>query len=318
MSSEQFLDQYYGLEWAQHHFPYYNIQSLDVIQMPRPPADLEVYESAIAFQDSPDAIPRVTRRWELTSTRYILGAFGWYNALNGAFDPTKQRFRVVERFNFGLKPGVAQYTGGLEQIAAVPDANGKLALFEFTGALPRASLYSNWKMPMDDAAALNTLKSTALGTNDLAFLKRVGTNDYLTLSKLVSPSFDPHQLVLLASPLPLPSPSATNEEAKPVEFVSYKPADITLKADAKTASVLLLNDKYDPNWKVTVDQKPAELLRCNFIMRGVYLQPGTHTVEFRFRPAIWPLYVTVLAMFIALGLLSYMVVAGRKASPPPK
>ena len=46
---------------------------------------------------------------------------------------------------------------------------------------------------------------------------------------------------------------------------------IVFAANATAPSVLLLNDKYDPNWHVTVDGKPAELLRCNFIMRGVYL-----------------------------------------------
>ena len=29
----------YGIEWLQHHFQYYNIQSVDVSQDPRPPAD---------------------------------------------------------------------------------------------------------------------------------------------------------------------------------------------------------------------------------------------------------------------------------------
>jgi len=36
------------------------------------------------------------------------------------------------------------------------------------------------------------------------------------------------------------------------------------------------------HWQVFVNGKPAELLRCNFIMRGVYLTPGAHTVEFKF------------------------------------
>ena len=34
---------------------------------------------------------------------------------------------------------------------------------------------------------------------------------------------------------------------------------------------------------VTVDGQPAHLLRCNYIMRGVYLTPGRHSIEFRFR-----------------------------------
>ena len=52
------------------------------------------------------------------------------------------------------------------------------------------------------------------------------------------------------------------------------------------------------NWRVTVDGKPAELLRCNFIMRGVYLPaPGRHTVEFSFSLPHQPLYVTLAASY---------------------
>ena len=57
--------------------------------------------------------------------------------------------------------------------------------------------------------------------------------------------------------------------------------------------VLLLNDKYDPSWQVRVDGKPAELLRCNFLMRGVQLSAGPHTVEFLFKPDVGMLYVSL-------------------------
>ena len=80
-------------------------------------------------------------------------------------------------------------------------------------------------------------------------------------------------------PLALPA-AGTNDSAGTVEFVSYAPKDILLKSRALSPSVLLLNDHFDLNWKVRVDGKPQPLLRCNYIMRGVYLEPGAHTIEF--------------------------------------
>ena len=41
------FEELYRIEWMQHHFPYYNIQSLDVVQRPRLPADLEAYDLAL-------------------------------------------------------------------------------------------------------------------------------------------------------------------------------------------------------------------------------------------------------------------------------
>jgi hypothetical protein len=47
--------------------------------------------------------------------------------------------------------------------------------------------------------------------------------------------------------------------------------------------VLLLNDRFDARWSVTVDGKPAQLLRCNYLMRGVQVPAGNHTVKFSFQ-----------------------------------
>jgi uncharacterized membrane protein YfhO len=56
-----------------------------------------------------------------------------------------------------------------------------------------------------------------------------------------------------------------------------------------------------------VDDKPAEILRCNYIMRGVFLPPGQHTVEFRFRPPLKYLYISVTAFVIGLLLGGYVI-----------
>ena len=73
---DDWFDELYRIEWAQHHFPYYNIQSLDKIQMPRMPADLMAYEAALSPR-SADTIPLDARHWELTNTRYLLGPAGF-------------------------------------------------------------------------------------------------------------------------------------------------------------------------------------------------------------------------------------------------
>ena len=86
-------------------------------------------------------------------------------------------------------------------------------------------------------------------------------------------------------------------------------------ANTATPSVLLLNDKYDANWHVTVDGRPAELLRCNFIMRGVMVPAGQHTVEFSFSLPNKPLYVTVAAIGIAVLLCGFLFYSGRREAP---
>ena len=281
------FDQLYRIEWAQHHFYYYNIQSLDIVQMPRMPQDLMAYESVLFFDGTTNRLHLITRRWQLTNTRYLLGAAGFLDVLNQQIDPVQHRFRIAAAFDIVPKAGSRNATQ-LTDLTAALKPDGQYALFEFTGALPRVKLFANWL---------------------------VSTNDDTTLKKLASPSFDPAETVLVAEPLP--PASGTSKTAGTVDFTSYSPKKIVLHAQAAVSSVLLLNDKFDPNWQVTVDGKPVKLLRCNYIMRGVYLEPGSHTIEFAFRPSLRALRITLAA--IALGLLLISVLAFRlgKGKPVP-
>ena len=278
------FEELYKIEWAQHHFPYYDIQSLDVIQMPRKPVDLEDFDAALAFRNIPETVYLIARKWQLTNTRYLLGPAGFLDTLNEQLDPVQHRFRIVQRFDVAPKPGIEQPTK-LEELTAAPNANGNYAIFEFTGALPRAKLYSSWQ---------------------------ISTNDDATLKTLAATNFDPAKIVLVATNLPVPPPaSTTNGNSGTVDFKSYAPKDIVFDTKTDAASVLLLNDKFDTHWHVLVDGQPAPLLRCNFIMRGVYLTPGAHTVEFQFK-TIRLFYVTLAAWTMGILLCGFLFFSTRQ------
>src|SRR5439155_24423517 len=151
----------YHIEWKQQHFQYYNIQALDVIQMSREPVDYKAFETSML------AAP--LRRWELTNTRYLLGPAVLLKDLNEQFDATKHRFRIATAFDIVPRPGVA-YSGQPDQETALLNTNGQFAVFEFTGALPRAKLYTDWQ---------------------------VSTNDQATLAQLTDASFDPEKKLLV-------------------------------------------------------------------------------------------------------------------------
>ena len=273
------FEQIYTIEWMQHQFPYYNIQSLDNWQRPRVGSDIATYENAVYSR----TMSGLARQWQLTNTRYLLGPAGFLDGLNSAVDPILHRFRIAQRFNIAPKPGITQ-PSKLEELTAVLDDNGSFALFEFTGALPRVKLYSRWL---------------------------VNTNDDATLKALVRPEFDAEKTLLISTPQSGVAAISTNDNAGTVDFKSYSPTDITFAATTPTPSVMLLNDKFDPGWSATVDGQPAPVLRCNFIMRGVYLSPGSHTVELKYRQPTTPLYVTLAGFLAAIGLAGFLLVTGR-------
>lgn len=285
----ELLDQVYRIEWMQHFFPYYNVQCLDIIQMPRMAEDLKAYLTALAPSGGPDTEHLITRRWELSNTRWLLGAAGYLEVMNQQLDPAKHRFQIAQRFEIVPKPGISQ-AHRLEELTAVAREDGRYALFEFTGALPRVKLYSNWQ---------------------------VSTNDSENLKTLTAPNFNPEKTVLISTPQKnLPTISTNETSPGTVAFKSYSPKKLVFTANATAPAVLLLNDKYDANWTVTVDGKPADLLRCNFIMRGVQLTPGAHTVEFDFSLPSGLLKVTLAATVIGILLIGLLVFLTRKSQTP--
>lgn len=279
----QMLQQLYRGQWLQHQFRYYNIQSLDVVQEPRMPVDKARYLAAFANR----GVNGELRLWELTNTRFLLGLAGdVVRILNEQMDTALQRLRVHTPFTVEQNPGGNSFL-------VKTNANGPFALIEFTGALPRAALYPRWL---------------------------VETNDDRTLQRLADPLFEPAEVVIVSAPIQAPSPPAGSAtgDAQPdpgrVSFVDYAPKRLVLEAEPPQPSVLLLNDHYAPGWKVFVDDQEAPLLRCNYLMRGVLLDPGRHRIEFRYRAHLLPLGISLLAIASGIGLLGY--VRWRRPSAP--
>jgi hypothetical protein len=292
---------------------------------------------AVLMPYSADTGFLMARHWQLTNTRYLLGAAGFLDALNNQLDPAQHRFRFVQRFDIMPKLGVEQVTQ-LTELTAVPSNDGAIALFEFTGALPRARLYSHWQVCTNDPASLRRWLGGLKPYLPAEFYSAVASlnaTDQATLETLTETNFDPAKTVVLSAPLTaVPVTNAANVGSGTIEFKRYVPTDAAFKgkknhfwkkagycyaptdimfdAQAAAPSVLLLNDMYDPHWQVFVDGKPAELLRCNFIMRGVFLTPGAHTVEFQFSQPHKPLFVTLAALSVGILLCGFLLVANRR------
>jgi hypothetical protein len=271
--------------WLENDYLANNIESLEIDQAPRLPDLDRNYIGNFMVRSQQDLSPPV-RLWRLTNTRYLLADARLTPALNQLAEP-KNGFRNVMLMDMVAKPGVQQVEDNGD-ITIQTNDNGHIALIEFTKALPRAKLYSNWQM-LDDTT---------------------------TLAKLNSPEFDPTKTVLIATNTPV-SQTPAHPDADPgtVTITSYQPRDIKLQADAKTPAILLLNDRTGEYWTVWVDQKPASILRCNYIMRGVFVPEGQHTIEFRFRAPLAWLYVSVSAFAIGVLLAGYVIFTRRGRTP---
>ncbi|MCD6051522.1 MAG: putative rane protein, partial [Verrucomicrobia bacterium] len=290
--------------WLQNQFQYFQIQTLDVIQMPRPPV-LEM-NFVGAFQPTDNAgrdIYKLGRIWELTSTRYLLGQDGYLMLLNEQFDRGRNRISIRERFQFTAKKGA---TGNIGQydVTTVPSTSGPLAVFEFKGALPRAGIYTQW------TSGLTNMVNHTNGTNVIYC--------EASLPMLVAPEFDPHTHVLITEAIPAPSGTPPKDGVtNSVSNVDIQPRSVSMKVEVAQDAVLLLNDRHSPTWHVYVDGVERPLLRANYLMRAVQLKAGDKEVVFKFEPTAKYLKVTVASMAASLALLIWWPLRAKKQTLTP-
>jgi uncharacterized membrane protein YfhO len=59
---------------------------------------------------------------------------------------------------------------------------------------------------------------------------------------------------------------------------------------------------YQNGWKATIDGKEAEILNVNYVLRGLQIPAGKHTIEFKFEPEVVKTGSTI-ALMSSIGML---------------
>ncbi|MBN2547163.1 MAG: YfhO family protein, partial [Spirochaetes bacterium] len=83
---------------------------------------------------------------------------------------------------------------------------------------------------------------------------------------------------------------------------------LSLRIDIQNPSLLIRSEVYHKGWKVFIDGKKQDVIRVNFLQQGVWLDKGTHTVEFKFFPQSMKYGFIVSAVFL-LFLILIMIIA---------
>ncbi|HEY3856976.1 MAG TPA: hypothetical protein VGO67_21545 [Verrucomicrobiae bacterium] len=278
--------------WIQNDFPYHNIQSLDFSQAPHLPDIDTNYLKAFELKGTDiretDLFPAI-RLWQLTNTRFIMSTANGVDLLNQRGRAFNAHFHIHSFYNQVRKPDILQL-GDVGDLTVEEANKGAFAMIEFDEALPRVKLYSNWTVVTNNQDALQILSDRA---------------------------FDPEKVVLVSPDTPVPAAAASGaSDDGTATIADYHPKYVKIQADAKTQSVLLFNDRISPGWVATVDKQPVKVLRCNYIMRGVVVPAGSHTVEFRYKPSLNTLFVTLCAIGCGIAVAGYLVATrGTTAGP---
>ena len=99
---------------------------------------------------------------------------------------------------------------------------------------------------------------------------------------------------------------------------AYAPNHLTYKSHSATGGLAVFSEVYFPwGWKVSIDGKPAEMGRVNYVLRALQLPAGDHEIDFKFAPdevcktQTWA-KIAVIAIYLLLLLALNYALFGDK------
>jgi len=106
------------------------------------------------------------------------------------------------------------------------------------------------------------------------------------MAVILNPAFYPEKMAVVETPPPVELVPPGTAAATPgsVATKKYSNEVIELEAQVTGNALLVLSEKYYKGWQAFVDGKKTDIYPVNHVLRGVYLPPGRHRVEFFFDP----------------------------------
>jgi hypothetical protein len=275
-------DGFYNL-WLTYLFPYQGIPSVNVTQLPRPPADYSAFWGAVR-----DPV----RQWELCAVSHVLAHGDVAERILA--DPGLARLLRLD-WAYRARPagdgGVAvEGIGGGD--AAGRRLAGAEAVLAFRQPVARVQAAERWE-EREDAEALRML---------------------------ASPGFEPGKTVVLAPGSAEQAGLAGNEGVGGGAEISgltvQSGGRYAFTAEVREGpAVVRVAENYHPAWRATVDGKAAPVLRCDHLFQAIAIpDAGRHEVVLEYSPSSGPVRLQALGLWMGAlegAWLAVGALAGR-------
>ncbi len=136
----------------------------------------------------------------------------------------------------------------------------------------------------------------------------VMTNE-AALDRMHHGDFDPRRVALLEEPpaLDLDGTSCNPRELKS-EVVAYADDEIIVEAEFASPGLLMISERHEAGWQATLGNQQTKVLRADYLLRGIAVPAGNHTVHLRYRSPIylWGLGISLCSLVMYCGLLGFL------------
>jgi len=143
------------------------------------------------------------------------------------------------------------------------------------------------------------------------------TDDLKALNYIYQPDFNPANQAVLSEPMSLDKMGTFNVRATSlITMEQYIPNSMSLQVTTNSAGLLVLSEVFAPGWTAIVDQQELPIVRVNYILRGIYLPAGSHTVELYYWPPGLTLGFGITSITLLFALLGLYIEKIRVISQP--
>jgi len=178
------------------------------------------------------------------------------------------------------------------EMVQAPYSRGANGVFQYRDALPRAFFADNILVKNEKDAVFYAL---------------------------TRPDFDPTRTAIIEE---VPPFDIVKSDENTVRVETFDIHTLDLVTDVKTPSFLVVSEvDYPAGWKTYVDGKERAYTRTNGVLRGLFLEPGSHQVTFRFEPRMFKAGLGLslgAAAFLITGIIAGLGLERRKRQKPPK
>lgn len=136
-----------------------------------------------------------------------------------------------------------------------------------------------------------------MDTSIAFFSNNYGTSDYMSIYKLINDKYVLNNVR-----------QSENDQIKTYNLVVEKKADtIFTKVDIDKSGYVVFSIPYDKGWSAIVNNQEVNLEKVNYGLTGVFLEPGTYSIELSYSP-----YGMYAGMGISCAVLLIIILAGLK------
>ena len=166
---------------------------------------------------------------------------------------------------------------------------------------------------MGAAWFVKTVQQVANADEEMAAMKTLSTRDSAVVDKQFAA-----QLGSL--------PATMDHTGSTIQLTNYRPDKLMYEANAVRDGLAIFSEVYyrgNEDWQAFIDGKPVPHLRADYVLRGLRIPAGKHTIEFRFDPPLARTGDTIdlicnVLLIALIGFVIFQEGRGRRSQPVPE